>query len=307
MFLAGVSLWYFAAAVATVVGLVTAVLKSHGTSWQLLHDYQFRRIFTFLDPDADPLGAGYHITQAKIAMGSGGLTGRGFMQGTQSRLNFLPEKHTDFIFTTLAEEFGFVGTIALLVLYALIVVFCIVSAISNRDRFGALLTGGIATIFFLLVRGQHGHGDGADAGRRRAAAAGLLRRLGDAGAAGRLRPRAERARPPAARPGLSVAARPVLRAGADWPLWRPHLRARLRRARASTVEIVDRRPAGPGRFDYVVYHPGGRPSRLRAVHRPQGGAQPLGRGRADRRQSRRSASRSAAWSTTACAAAWSSG
>ncbi len=150
LFLAGVSLWYFAAALAAAAGLVTAVLKSHGTEWQLLHDYQYRRIFTFLDPDSDPLGAGYHISQAKIAMGSGGLTGRGFMQGTQSRLNFLPERHTDFIFTSLAEDFGFVGAIALLILLALVVAFCMVSAISNRDRFGALLTGGIATMFFLF-------------------------------------------------------------------------------------------------------------------------------------------------------------
>ncbi len=150
MFLAGVSLWYFAAAVASVAGLVTAVLKSHGTSWQLLHDYQYRRIFTFLDPESDPLGAGYHISQAKIAMGSGGLTGRGFMQGTQSRLNFLPERHTDFIFTSLAEDFGFVGALALLVLLALVVVFCMVSAMSNRDRFGALVSGGVATMFFLF-------------------------------------------------------------------------------------------------------------------------------------------------------------
>jgi rod shape determining protein RodA len=81
-------------------------------------------------------------------MGSGGLSGRGFMQGTQSRLNFLPEKHTDFIFTTLAEEFGFMGSMMLLVLYALIVVFCAMSAISNRDRFGALLTAGIGVTFF---------------------------------------------------------------------------------------------------------------------------------------------------------------
>ena len=149
MFLAGVSLWYFAFAIASVAGAVTLVLKSHGTSWQLLHEYQFNRIFTFLDPAADPLGAGYHITQAKIAMGSGGFVGRGYMQGTQSRLNFLPEKHTDFILTTLAEEFGFVGTAALLTLYCLIVVFCIFSAISNRDRFGALLTGGVAFTFLL--------------------------------------------------------------------------------------------------------------------------------------------------------------
>ena len=150
MFLAGVSVWYFLVAIATAVGMVTAVLESQGTEWQLIRDYQFRRIFTFLDPDADPLGAGYHITQAKIAMGSGGLVGRGYMQGTQARLNFLPEKHTDFIFTTLAEEFGFFGTTTLLGLYDLIVLFCIASAISNRDRFGALLTGGIAMTFFLL-------------------------------------------------------------------------------------------------------------------------------------------------------------
>jgi rod shape determining protein RodA len=150
MLLAGVSLWYFAAAIAAGVGLVAAVIQSHGTDWQLIREYQFRRIFTFLDPDADPLGAGYHITQAKIALGSGGLSGRGFLQGTQARLNFLPEKHTDFILTTLAEEFGFMGTSTLLVLYSLIVLFCIASAISNRDRFGALLTGGIASTFFLL-------------------------------------------------------------------------------------------------------------------------------------------------------------
>lgn len=150
MFLAGVSWWYFSAAIASVVGLVSAVMASRGTDWQLIKDYQFRRIETFLDPSTDPLGAGYHITQSKIAFGSGGLTGRGFMQGTQSRLNFLPEKHTDFIFTTLAEEFGFVGGVSLLGLYALIIVFCAISMIANRDRFGALLTGGLAATFFFF-------------------------------------------------------------------------------------------------------------------------------------------------------------
>ncbi len=150
MFLAGVSLWYFGTAIVSGAGLVYAVLKSQGTSWQLIKDYQFRRIFTFLDPSADPLGAGYHITQAKIAMGSGGFAGRGYMQGTQTRLNFLPEKHTDFIFTTLAEEFGFVGSMTVLGLYTLIIVFCMVSAMSNRDRFGSLLTGGITVTFFLF-------------------------------------------------------------------------------------------------------------------------------------------------------------
>ena len=150
MFVAGVSFWYFGTVIALVVALVFAVFESRGTDWQLIKDYQFRRIDTFLDPGSDPLGAGYNITQAQIALGSGGWAGKGFMQGTQSRLNFLPEKHTDFIFTTLAEEFGFVGAISLLVLFLLILVFCISSALANRDRFSALLTFGVAGTFFLF-------------------------------------------------------------------------------------------------------------------------------------------------------------
>jgi rod shape determining protein RodA len=150
LFLAGVHWAYFAAVIAAGVGLIMAVFESRGTDWQLLKDYQFRRIDTFLDPSTDPLGAGYHITQSKIALGSGGWTGRGFMQGTQSRLNFLPEKHTDFIFTTLAEEFGFVGGASLLALYALILVFCIATAITMRDRYSSLVTMGISVNFFLF-------------------------------------------------------------------------------------------------------------------------------------------------------------
>lgn len=149
MFAAGVSLWYFGAVIAIVVGLVTAVMESRGTDWQLLHEYQFKRIDTFLDPTSDPLGAGYNIMQAQIALGSGGWSGRGFMQGTQSRLNFLPEKHTDFIFTSLAEEFGFVGAASLLALYVLILGFALSSALTNKDRFASLLTIGIAGTFFL--------------------------------------------------------------------------------------------------------------------------------------------------------------
>lgn len=150
MFLAGVHWAYFAAVIAAVIGLVTAVFQSRDTDWQLLANYQYRRIDTFLDPASDPLGAGYHITQSKIALGSGGWAGRGFMQGTQSRLNFLPEKHTDFIFTTLAEEFGFIGGISLLGLYVLILVFCISTALANKDRFSSLLTLGVAATFFLF-------------------------------------------------------------------------------------------------------------------------------------------------------------
>ncbi|XDA98424.1 rod shape-determining protein RodA [Sulfitobacter sp. LCG007] len=150
MFLAGVHWAYFAAVVAAGVGLIGTVIQSRGTPWQLIKDYQFKRIDTFLDPSSDPLGAGYHITQSKIALGSGGWTGRGFMQGTQSRLNFLPEKHTDFIFTTLAEEFGFVGGASLLSLYALIILFCVWSALMNKSRYSSLLTLGIALNFFLF-------------------------------------------------------------------------------------------------------------------------------------------------------------
>jgi rod shape determining protein RodA len=150
MFLAGVHWLYFLSAGGAGAGLVSLVMASRGTEWQLLKDYQFRRIDTFLDPSLDPLGAGYHITQATIALGSGGLSGRGFMQGTQSQLNFLPEKHTDFIFTTLAEEFGLVGGALLMAIYLLIVVLCMASAVANRDRFGALVTGGVAVTFFLF-------------------------------------------------------------------------------------------------------------------------------------------------------------
>ena len=150
MFLAGVSWWYWGTLMALGGSAVWGVIESKGTTWQILKDYQYRRIDTFLNPESDPLGAGYHITQSKIAMGSGGISGRGFMQGTQSRLNFLPEKHTDFIFTTLSEEFGFVGSITLLALYGLVLLFCFGSMAINRDRFSALLIGGLSATFFFF-------------------------------------------------------------------------------------------------------------------------------------------------------------
>jgi rod shape determining protein RodA len=148
MFCAGVSLWYFGGVAALGTGLITLVMMSRGKPWQLLKDYQFKRIDIFMDPGSDPLGAGYHIMQAKIALGSGGWAGRGYLQGTQSRLNFLPEKQTDFIFTTLGEEFGFVGAISLLVLYVLIIAFCISAAMQTKDRFSSLLILGVAATFF---------------------------------------------------------------------------------------------------------------------------------------------------------------
>ncbi|MGB1063469.1 MAG: rod shape-determining protein RodA [Paracoccaceae bacterium] len=150
MFLAGVHWVYFGTVIALTSGFVIALFKSRGTEWQLLQDYQFLRIDTFLDPDKDPLGAGYHITQSKIALGSGGWTGRGFMEGTQSRLNFLPEKHTDFIFTTIAEEFGFIGTISILAIYVGIIIFCLHCALQHKERFSSLLSLGLTVTFFLF-------------------------------------------------------------------------------------------------------------------------------------------------------------
>ena len=150
MFLAGVHWAYFASVIAIGAGGIVAIFQSRGQTWQLLNDYQYRRIDTFLDPASDPLGAGYHITQSKIALGSGGWAGRGLMQGTQTRLNFLPEKHTDFIFTTLAEELGFIGGVSLLVIYLLILAFCWISAAQNKDRFSTLLIMGVGVTFFLF-------------------------------------------------------------------------------------------------------------------------------------------------------------
>ena len=139
------------AVLSLAVGAVAGVFITRGTPWQFLQDHQDRRVDTLLQPAAAPLGPGLNIMQAKIALGSGGWSGKGFMQGTQSRLNFLPEKHTDFIFTTLAEEFGFIGAFSLLLLYALIIGFCLVSAMQNRDRFSSLLIIGVAANFFFYL------------------------------------------------------------------------------------------------------------------------------------------------------------
>jgi rod shape determining protein RodA len=145
MFLiAGVRAWIFAA----VIGLGAAVVP---VAWRFLKDYQKNRIYTFLDPENDPLGAGYHSLQSKIAIGSGGVFGKGFMQGSQAHLSFLPEKHTDFIFTMLAEEWGLVGGLVLLLLYALVLVYGYAIAFRSRSPFGRLLALGITANFFLYV------------------------------------------------------------------------------------------------------------------------------------------------------------
>lgn len=143
-FVAGVRIWKFA--VLAVGGLSLIPI-----AWPFLHDYQKRRVLTFFNPESDPLGSGYHIIQSKIALGSGGMFGKGFLAGTQSHLNFLPEKQTDFIFTMLAEEFGLVGGLTLLALYFLVLAYGIAIALRSRSQFGRLAGLGITSIFFLYV------------------------------------------------------------------------------------------------------------------------------------------------------------
>lgn len=143
-FLAGVRLWKFGLLIAAGAGAVPV-------AWRFMREYQRQRIVTFLNPENDPLGAGYHILQSKIALGSGGLFGKGFMLGTQSHLNFLPEKQTDFIFTMLAEEWGMMGGVVLVALYALILFYGYVLSMRSRSQFGRLVGLGITSTFFLYV------------------------------------------------------------------------------------------------------------------------------------------------------------
>jgi rod shape determining protein RodA len=143
-FLAGVRLWLFGVVIAAGLAVVPV-------AWQFLHDYQQERVLTFMNPERDPLGAGYHILQSKIALGSGGLFGKGYLGGTQSHLNFLPEKQTDFIFTMLAEEFGLVGGLGLLGLYLLIIAYGTVIGLRSRNHFGRLLALGLTANLFLYV------------------------------------------------------------------------------------------------------------------------------------------------------------
>jgi len=134
-----------------VVLLLGGIASVAPFAYSHMHDYQRARIETFLNPESDPLGAGYNIIQSKIALGSGGMWGEGFLQGTQGHLNFLPEKQTDFIFTTLGEEFGFVGGIALIGLLALIVAGGMAMALRCRHQFGRLVALGISMNFFMYV------------------------------------------------------------------------------------------------------------------------------------------------------------
>src|SRR5690606_8727392 len=143
-FLAGVRILKFLVALAA--GLATLPI-----AWGLLHEYQRKRVLTFLNPEEDPLGAGYHILQSKIALGSGGFTGKGFMQGSQAHLSFLPEKQTDFIFTMLAEEHGLIGALVLLALYIVLIGYGYAIALRSRSQFGRLLAGGFTVMLFLYV------------------------------------------------------------------------------------------------------------------------------------------------------------
>ena len=143
-FLAGVRIWKF-------LLLIVAAVAAVPIAWQYLHDYQRQRILTFFDPETDPLGSGYHIMQALIALGSGGMFGKGYMQGTQSNLDFLPEKQTDFNFTMLSEEFGFVGAITLIGLYLVLIVFGYAIALRSRNQYGRLVALGLTSAFFLYI------------------------------------------------------------------------------------------------------------------------------------------------------------
>jgi rod shape determining protein RodA len=145
MFLAGLPLWLFIGGTAAVA--VAAPLAF----FTLLHDYQRKRVLVFLDPESDPLGSGYHITQSKIAIGSGGLFGKGFGKGSQSHLDYLPEAHTDFVFATMAEEWGMLGGIFVLVVFALILHWGIGVALRAPDRFSRLLSAGMVTTIFFYV------------------------------------------------------------------------------------------------------------------------------------------------------------
>lgn len=144
LFLSGMAWWKIGSLLAAVGGMIPV-------AWHFLHEYQRNRVRTLLDPESDPLGNGWHIIQSQIAVGSGGTFGKGWQHGTQSRLDFLPEHTTDFIFAVFSEEFGLVGVIALMVLYAFIIGRCLWIAMEARDTYSRLLAGAIGMSFFVYV------------------------------------------------------------------------------------------------------------------------------------------------------------
>jgi rod shape determining protein RodA len=145
LFVVGLSIWFFIGS-AIIISILAPLL------WIFfLYDYQKNRVLTFLDPLRDPLGSGYHIIQSKIALGSGGLFGKGFLQGTQSHLNFLPEMQTDFIFTLLAEEFGILGTLTLLFLFIIIIFYSLIIGLICKSRFACFISIGVSINIFYYV------------------------------------------------------------------------------------------------------------------------------------------------------------
>jgi len=135
-----------------IIGVLAAIgVASAVIGWNFLHDYQRQRVLTLLDPQADPLGSGYHIIQSTIAIGSGGLFGKGYLQGTQGQLEFLPERTTDFVLAVIGEEFGFVGIVVLIALYLFVVFRALFLTSQMRDTFSRLLSGSLAAIFFVYV------------------------------------------------------------------------------------------------------------------------------------------------------------
>jgi rod shape determining protein RodA len=145
LFLAGLRWRYI------IMATMVAVAAAPAVFFFVLHDYQRQRILTFINPDLDPLGAGYHVAQSKIAIGSGGFEGKGFMQGSQGQLDFLPEKQTDFIFTIIGEEFGFVGTAFVITLFGVLIALCLSIAQRSRSAFGKLAAGGVTAMFASYV------------------------------------------------------------------------------------------------------------------------------------------------------------
>ncbi|MAL99863.1 MAG: rod shape-determining protein RodA [Alteromonadaceae bacterium] len=145
LFLAGIR-WRYIVAFAGLIGLAAPVMWFFG-----MREYQKQRVLTFLNPESDPLGSGWNIIQSKTAIGSGGFSGKGYLQGTQSHLDFLPESHTDFIVAVLAEEFGFMGVIALVVVYLLIVMRGLYIAAQAQDAFGRMLAGSLTLTFFIYA------------------------------------------------------------------------------------------------------------------------------------------------------------
>jgi rod shape determining protein RodA len=144
LFLAGLQ-WRLLAFLTALVAAAAPLI------WHFMHDYQRQRVLTFLSPEKDPLGAGYHIIQSKIAIGSGGLLGKGWLNGTQSQLDFLPERSTDFIFAVLGEEFGLLGVLVLFAFYVIIVIRGVLIAVQAQDTYTRLLAGSIAMTFFVYV------------------------------------------------------------------------------------------------------------------------------------------------------------